>query len=65
MIVGWKIGEQKGIAALPPNAWAGDGVGVFIASSDGAYQGIAVGFGIGLACFLAYRTALRLTHRST
>ncbi|MGI4789785.1 MAG: hypothetical protein ACRYFS_13155 [Janthinobacterium lividum] len=66
MIAGWKIGEQKGVAALSPDAWAGDGVGVFIASCDGASQGISVGFGIGLVCFLAYRMwmSMRLNHRS-
>ena len=65
MVDGWKIGERKGIAALPPNAWAGDGVGVFIASSDGASQGIAIGFGIGLICFFAYLILMRFTHRLT
>ncbi len=63
-IVGWNIGEKIGIAALPPNAWAGSGVGILLDSIDYSGWGASTGFGFGLACcFILHLLARRSRSR--
>ena len=52
MVIGWQVGENIGIAALPPNAWAGDGAGIFDCSITGSGWGALIG--IGVACCVAW-----------
>jgi len=54
-VIGWEVGERIGIAALPPNAWAGDGVGILDHSLTGSGWGALIGFGFGvICCFVWY-----------
>ena len=64
MITGWQVGENIGIAVLPPNAWAGDGAGILVWNIHGASWGMSIGFGVGVSCcligyFVARRRQLR------
>jgi len=54
IVAGWLVGEQRGIAALPPNAWAGDGIGILIKSMEGSCWGALGGLGFGIICCLAW-----------
>ena len=54
MITGWQVGENIGIAALLPNAWAGDGVGILVWNIHGASWGGLIGLGFGVACCLTW-----------
>lgn len=49
-VAGYHRADQIAIAALPPNAWAGDGVGVSIADVDGTVNGAGLGLLLGLVC---------------
>ena len=51
-VIGWQVGENIGIAALPPNAWAGDGIGILVQNIHGACWGALIGLGVGLVCCL-------------
>jgi len=59
-VIGWQVGENIGIAALPPNAWAGDGVGVLEQNINYSGWGTLIGFGFGvICCFVWYFFARR------
>lgn len=51
-IIGWNVGDKIGIAALPLNAWAGDGIGILIDDIRYSGWGALIGFGFGLVCCL-------------
>ncbi len=53
-ILGWQIGDRVGIAALPPNAWAGDGIGLMIDDVIGGGVGGLLGSGLGGLCLLVW-----------
>jgi len=53
-VIGWQVGEEIGIAALPPNAWAGDGMGILVQNIHGASWGALIGLGFGVACCLIW-----------
>lgn len=63
-IIGWKIGERIGISQLPPDAWAGSGIGILLQSIYGAAWGTLIGFvASAVCCYVWYRIVQR--HRVT
>ncbi len=54
IVIGWQIGDNIGVSQLPPNAWAGDGIGLMIWDFRGAFWGAVIGFGVGLVCCLLW-----------
>ena len=58
-IIGGYVGEQIGIAALPPHAWAGDGIGILIDQMEGVAIGAGIGIFFGVIGILSWRRITR------
>ena len=54
IVIGWQIGNNIGMSNLPPNAWAGDGIGVIFEAAFDAFWGAVIGLGIGGICCLLW-----------
>lgn len=54
LLAGGGTGFMRGTANLPPNAGAGDGIGVIFEATIDAFWGAVIGFGVGLVCCLAW-----------
>ena len=60
LVAGGIIGFMIGVSNLPPDPWAGDGIGVMFAAVVGAFWGAVIGVGLG-GCLAWYMSVQQRT----